>query len=196
MLTAATEACLRRAPGSLSELELIRQLQAPPWALIGKVDYADPTALYPVHFLLFHVLYRLRDELAEQGECLNISPLAISLTMPQTVAGTGPPDLSDPLRTFYLDLGQYRLSDQAVQRMVDDFWAGRVNTRPPAESAGAAARVLGFDDLPDDFQQIKLRFRRTMMKIHPDRGGDTAEVQALNEAFALLRHYFRSGDHP
>lgn len=193
-LGAAVEACLREARDGLSELQLIRQLQAPPWQILGPVDYANPAALYPVHFLLFHVLYRLRDELAERGETVTISALTISLTESDVVAGTGLPDSSDPLREFYLDLDQYEMSEDDITRMVDDFWAGRVRQRPARASATEAAGVLGFESLPADFLQVKYRFRRAVMLAHPDRGGDTEQVQQLNEAFAILRQYFRHGD--
>lgn len=193
-LGAAVEACLREARGGLSELELIRQLQAPPWQILGPVDYANPAALYPVHFLLFHVLYRLRDELAERGETVTISPLIISLTESDVVAGTGLPDSGDPLRAFYLDLNQYEMSEDDILRMVDDFWAGRVRQPPARASAIEAAGVLGFESLPADFGEVKYRFRRAVMLAHPDRGGDTEQVQQLNEAFAILRHYFHHGD--
>ncbi|SFR48718.1 DNA-J related protein [Marinobacter daqiaonensis] len=194
LLTAAVEACLRQARSGLSELELIRQLQAPPWELLGKVDYANPAALYPVHFLLFHVLYRLRDELAGTGEVLSISPLSISLTTPDTIAGTGVPDQADPLRAFYLDLDQYEMPADEVHRMVDDFWAGRTARRPRRGAAEQAAIALGFNQLPADFAEVKVRFRRAVMKAHPDRGGNTGDVQRLNDAFATLRHYFRHGE--
>ncbi|GGY64714.1 hypothetical protein GCM10007071_09250 [Marinobacter zhanjiangensis] len=196
LLGAAVEACLRKARGGLSELELIRQLQAPPWQILEAVDYANPAALYPVHFLLFHVLYRLRDELAERGETLTISPLSISLTESDVVSGTGLPDRGDPLRAFYLDLNQYEMPESDILRMVDDFWAGRVKQHPVRQSAADAASVLGFDALPADFSVVKHRFRRAVMQSHPDRGGDTEQVQQLNEAFATLRHYFRYGETP
>ncbi|MFW5825053.1 MAG: DNA-J related domain-containing protein, partial [Marinobacter sp.] len=175
-------------------LALIRQLQAPPWELIGTVDYSDPAALYPVHFLLFHVLYRLREELAGRGETLTISPLAISLGTSDVVAGPGVPGQTDPLRTFYLDLDQYQMPEADIHRMVDDFWAGRVHQRPGRDSAERAAAVLGFDAVPGDFALVRHRFRRAVMRAHPDRGGDTGQVQQLNEAFTILRHYYRYGD--
>lgn len=193
LLSAAVEATLRQHPQGLSELDLIRALQRPPWSLVGTVDYSSPTELYPVHFLLFHVLYRLRDELLEQGETLTIAPLTICLSPSgKVVAGDGPPDLSDPLRAFYLDLSQYDLSDQAIQRMVEDFWAGRSH-RPQPEELEAALEDLGLTELPSDFATVKHTFRRAVMKAHPDRGGSTEKVQTLNQAFALLRHHFRSG---
>lgn len=195
-LSVAVESVLRAQPPGLSELELIRTLQASPWQLIGSVDYSNPSALYPVHFLLFHVLYQLRDELAGQGEKLDISPLAIRLgPMPAATSGErsrpASPDRADPLRAFYLDLEQYHLSDDAVQRMVDDFWAGR-SARPEQESVQDACSALGLDAPPPDFQVVKHRYRRAVMDAHPDRGGSTAEIQAINHAFATLRHHYRA----
>ena len=63
-LLVATEHILRRHPAGINELGLIKTLQEPPWELIGEVNFGEPDKLYPVHFLLFHVLYRLRDQLA------------------------------------------------------------------------------------------------------------------------------------
>src|SRR5690606_9496697 len=105
----ATEQILRHETHVLSELALIRRLQNRPWNLLGAVQFSDPASLYPVHFLLFHVLYRLRDELAEDGFTLSISPLAIHLGQSHIVGGSGMPDQEDKLRAFYLDLAGYQL---------------------------------------------------------------------------------------
>lgn len=193
LLSVAVEFILRGQPEGLSELELIRTLQAEPWQLIGKVDYSNPAVLYPVHFLLFHTLYRLRETLARQGEILGISPMLITLEQSDALVTDGPPDLPDPLRAFYLDLDQYNLSDEAVQCMLDDFWAGRSPTPADDSELLAAARILGFSRVPDEFHTVKYRFRRAVMEAHPDRGGSTADIQAINHAFATLRTYFRSG---
>jgi hypothetical protein len=167
-------------------------LQRPPWQLIGEVCYHDPEKLYPVHFLLFHTLYRLRDQLVEAGESLQISPLGIHLTLEDIVGGHGLPDEPDQLRAFYLDLSQYRMPEDAIQQMMDDFWSGRPISGPDSEEVLAAAQELGFDEVPRDFPEVKQRFRRAVMHAHPDRGGDTQGIQVLNEAFSVLKAYFRS----
>lgn len=193
-LLIALEAILRDSPQGVSELGLIRALQAPPWQLLGKVDFTSPTHLYPVHFLVFHGLYRLRDELGGQGETLAISPLLIKLGTSDVIAGHGPLAESDKLREFYLDLSQYRLSEQAINAMMNDFWSGQTGQGPAPYDALEAARVLGFQELPERFDQVKYRFRRAVMQAHPDRGGSTEDVQLLNEAFGTLRVYF-AGPH-
>lgn len=194
-LLVAVEHELRRAPRGTSELALIRSLQAPPWELIGEVSFSDPEKLYPVHFLLFHVLYRLRDQLAEAGECLEISPLDIRLTTQPVVSGTGLPDREDGLRRFYLDLEQYRMPEDTIRKMMADFWSGRVPEAPPRSELLKAAKSLGFESIPGDFVSIKHRFRRAIMEAHPDRGGDTESVQELNRAFSLLKAHFRPDRH-
>lgn len=192
---AAVESILVQAREPLSELALIRLLQKPPWSLVGDVDFSDPARLYPVHFLLFHVLYRLRDQLAMDGLTLQISPLRIGISRQSVVAGNGLPEREDALRRFYLDLEQYTLSDAHIQTMMDDFWTGREGARVSAPQAQQAAQTLGMNSIPTEFAPVKQRFRRAVMKAHPDRGGDTAEIQALNEAFATLRAYFTLRNH-
>ncbi|TBW59167.1 molecular chaperone DnaJ [Marinobacter halodurans] len=190
-LLVAVEAILREESGGLSELALIRRLQAAPWKLLERVDFSEPSAIYPAHFLVFHCLYRLRDDLGPAGEHLHISPLDIHLTPGHIASNEALPGDQDQLRLFYLDLSQYDLSETAVQQMLDDFWAGRT----PTTDSGAlneAARVLGFETLPDDFTLIRQAYRRQAMQAHPDRGGTKEEVQTLNAAFHTLRHHFLS----
>ncbi|KMQ74762.1 DNA-J related protein [Marinobacter subterrani] len=190
-LLVAVEHELRGAAAGMNELALIKALQRPPWELLGKVSFNEPEKLYPVHFLLFHVLYRLRDRLSETGESLRISPLNIRLEAQRVISGTGVPDGVDGLREFYLDLSHYRLPEDAIHQMMDDFWAGRSGNGPAQAETRAAAEVLGFEALPPDFSSVKQRFRRAVMRAHPDRGGRTETIQRLNEAFAVLKAHFR-----
>lgn len=189
-LMIAVETILRARPAGLSELDLIRTLEAPPWELLEAVDFSSPERLYPVHFLTFHTLYRLRDDLGSHGEQLSISPFLIRLSPSRVVAGHGPLAESDKLRAFYLDLDQYALSEKTVNQMMDDFWAGRSGRQPAADEVRSAAGTLGFEGLPDEFDEVKYRFRRAVMQAHPDRGGRTEDVQALNEAFGILRVFY------
>jgi hypothetical protein len=190
-LLVAVEHELRQAGATgISELELIKALQAEPWALIGSVNYHEPDQLYPVHFLLFHVLYRLRDQLAPGGESLLISPLRLAIATQQTIAGNGLPDEQDKLRAFYLDLSQYHLPEATIHQMMDDFWRGHCRARPDLTAVSDAAATLGFTVLPEHFPPIKQRFRKLVMQAHPDRGGNTEAVQKLNEAFSVLKAHY------
>lgn len=190
-LSVAIERILREHPQGINELELIKALQRPPWELIGRVNYAEPDKLYPVHFLVFHVLYRLRDQLARSGEALSISPLRIRLSTQDIVSGTGSVGEVDALRAFYLDLSQYQLPEAAILDMMADFWSGRHRRQPARGEVLDAASALGFNDMPASFNDVKYRFRRAVMQSHPDRGGETGTIQELNNAFSVLKAHFQ-----
>ena len=190
-LLIATEHELRaRGPLGLSELDLIRALQGEQWQLLGEVNFTEPDQLYPVHFLLFHTLYRLRDQLAETNETLLISPLRLTLLPVAQRPETTLPASEDKLRAFYLDLSQYFMSNGDIQDMMDNFWAGLPPERPDMDDAALAAETLGFEALPETFTAVKQGFRRQIMRAHPDRGGSTEEVQKLNEAFSVLKAHY------
>ncbi|WP_323750651.1 DNA-J related domain-containing protein [Marinobacter sp.] len=190
-LLLAVEHELRLAgPLGLSELALIKALQSDRWKLIGPVNFARPEQLYPVHFLLFHTLYRLSDELLPDGESIHLSPLRINLFTMDSSARGSQPGPKDALRDFYLDLEQYYLSNIEIGDMMDRFWAGTMQQKPNSESTASAAELLGFESIPPAFATVKHRFRKLVMKVHPDRGGSTEEVQHLNEAFAILKAHY------
>lgn len=191
-LLIATERILREHPAGINELALIKALQRPPWELIGPVNYAEPDKLYPVHFLVFHVLYRLRDQVAGAGESLSISPLLIRLADQEAISGTGVPGEMDRLRAFYLDLSKYQLPEASILRMMDDFWSGRHGHQPARSEVIDAAGTLGFAGVPASFDDVKYRFRRAVMHAHPDRGGETETIQDLNSAFSILKLHFHN----
>ncbi|WP_088828213.1 DNA-J related domain-containing protein [Marinobacter sp. es.048] len=190
-LLVAVEHEIRSAPAGMNELSLIKALQKPPWELLGDVVFSEPEKLYPVHFLLFHVLYRLRDQLSEASESLKISPLNIRIEAETVVSGEGVPNSVDTLRHFYLDLSQYRLPEEAIRQMMNHFWAGTPGQAPAQSETREAAEALGFKTIPTDFPTVKKRFRRAVMHAHPDRGGRTETIQQLNQAFAVLKAHFR-----
>jgi len=181
-LSDALLAALRRAPGGLSEHELFKTLASAGDERFEDRVFHQPLALYRAHFVLFHHLYRLQERLGrERRGQLRISPLCIRLLEDGRAAGTAV-DESDPLRSYYLDLDN--LADTTgddVDRMLGRFWAGLTTNERRRE----ALAVLGLSDPVDD-GQIKRTYRRLAMAHHPDRGGDTARLQTLNAAMAVL----------
>lgn len=176
----AVELALRAAPDGLSEYQLMGRLQAV--GLLAPFDTGDSLSLFRNHFSLFHTLYKLRDQLLAVGaESLSISPLLIRI-VPHARSNRDELDAYDVLRDYYLDLDQLAGTDRRqVDEMLSRFW--RRIQRDSARDQALSA--LGLSD-PVDNATIKRRYRSLVMRHHPDRGGNAAEFQALNEALRVL----------
>ncbi len=173
---------LRSCPEGMNEHTLIRQLQAQDNNILPHGRLHDPLALFQIHFILFHALYRLRDQLwqHQQGH-IEIEPLLIRL-WPYRV---GQQDLSrnDPLRDYYLDLDNLETTnEQDIDDLLAAFWRrlGSGNGRK------TALEELGLCDPVDD-ATIKQTWRKLVMQHHPDRGGDRTKLQIINAAMDWLR---------
>lgn len=173
-------------PAGLSEHCLIELLRKPPHALLPVLRPDDTLGLFRSHFLLFHVLYRLRERLLrEEGGELIISPLQIRIG-PYRKAKAGL-RRSDPLRDYYLDLSQLeQTGERELEGMLSGFW----QRLQAADEREQALVVLELDE-PVDFALIKHQYQRLVMRHHPDRGGEPERMQALNDAFAVLQRYYR-----
>lgn len=171
---------LRAAPEGMSEHVLLKALQARlPGAL--PAELLDPLQLFRAHFLLFHVLYRLRDALRAQGRAeLVIDPLGIRL-LPYA-PGREALAADDALRAYYLDPGHLQTTTgEEVAVLLARFHA---RLKGGASRARALAE-LGLADPVSD-AQIKRRYRRLAQRHHPDRGGDAQRLQAINAALRIL----------
>lgn len=174
-------AILRAYPDGLSEHDLIRELAHDDPAF-GPDAYTDELTLFQCHFILFHHLYRLRDELwnERQGD-LAIHCLKIALR-PYRDGTSDMPVNPDPLRAYYLDLAHLeKTGKQEVMEMLETFWLRFSRQSQRAEALAA----LGLADPVDD-SEIKRRYRELAMKHHPDRGGELEKLQAINAAMELL----------
>lgn len=174
-------AILRAHPDGLAEHELMRKLACDDPAF-GPDAYADELSLFQSHFILFHHLYRLRDELwrQRQGD-LAIHCLKVAL-LPCPGDFDRLPAAPDPLRAYYLDLSHLENTGrQEVMEMLDTFWRCFARSGRRAEALAA----LGLAD-PVDYPEIKRRYRELAMEHHPDRGGEAEKLQAINAAMELL----------
>lgn len=173
---------LKCHPQGLTEFELLEALREHPDTLIGEGRLDDSLTLFQTHFILFHALYRLRESLLAEGEeTLWIHVLRIQL-LPLTQAGEQAMGAHDPLRDYYLDLSHLESTSQAaVDAMLGRFWDRYVRQDRRAE----ALQILELDAGADE-AVIRAQYRRLAMRHHPDRGGDTERLQAINEAAALL----------
>lgn len=169
-------------PEGLSEYDLLLRLRDDHRSGFAPGRSEDPQDLFHTHFLLFHLLYRLRDALRrEQAGDLEIHTLKVRWhatvrSDPQALAQP------DPLAAYYLDLDNLKATTRAdIERMLGQFWArfARFDRR------GEALAVL---ELPEDADadSILRQYRRLAMRHHPDRGGDPARLQAIHAAMAIL----------
>lgn len=174
-------AILRAHPDGLTEYDLMRKLASDDPAF-GPDAYSDELSLFQCHFILYHHLYRLRDELwnERQGD-LAIHCLKIALR-PCPDDAVRLPATPDPLRAYYLDLSHLEnTGKQEVLEMLDTFWLRFAHLGHRAE----ALTALGLAD-PVDYPEIKRRYRELAMEHHPDRGGELEKLQAINAAMELL----------
>jgi DnaJ-domain-containing protein 1 len=178
---------LRAHPGGMSEFELIAALDDP---AINREALADTLSLFQTHFLLFHHLYRLQERLRrERAGRLEIHCLKIILH-PFTPGSGQLPAGSDPLGDYYLDLDNLASTGkEEVEELLAAFWERFVGQDELSE----ALRTLGLEDAAD-FPAIRRRYRELAMRHHPDRGGDTEILQALNAAMAVLARHHRRED--
>jgi hypothetical protein len=183
---------LRNAPEGLSEYRLIQSLKAGHSTHIPHLGLNDRLVLFRTHFLLFNALYRLRDQLWQQGSaCLEINPLCIRLS--PYAAGAAELANHDPLRDYYLDLDQLRDTDEAdVNRLLASFWTRMQG----GDEKRAALELFELDPLRSlDWTAIKQRYRQLVSQHHPDRGGNTGRLQSINLAMDVLRRYYADRRH-
>ncbi len=174
-------ALLLARPEGYTEYELLRELAD---LLADPVrGYGPPLVLFRAHFVLFHCLYRMRPGLLAEGlGSLEIGPLAIRLRPAADGAGRALGG-RDALAAYYLDLSELeRVDAAALQELLSGF-GRRLQAREARSSALAA---LGLDTGADG-RAIERRYRHLVSRHHPDRGGDTARLQEINRAMAVLR---------
>jgi hypothetical protein len=108
---------------------------------------------------------------------------ATSTILPTSATSTASvPVCEDPLASYYLDLAHLdEATEQSVTELINRFWSGL----DAHEQRAQALEVLGLVDPVED-AQIRLRYRRLLMREHPDRGGDTATVQKIIAAYKVL----------
>lgn len=187
-LESALLSLLKSTPAGIDEFSLIKQLAARfPDSLFAEPGaLRDSLKLFRLHFLLFHVLYKLADRLAGEGMDLGINAMRIALA--PSVRTEPALRLNDPLRAYYLDWDQWAGTHaEDVERLLDAFWSGRGGVDDKEVEQALALFEL---DKAADARQIKARYRMLMSLHHPDRGGNTEVVQGINQAFIILKRYY------
>lgn len=184
---------LEQAPDGIDEFSLIKRIavERPDSLFAAPGALRDPLTLFQLHFLLFHRLYCLSDTLAASGRQLHIHALQIGIE-PRPASSPGLA-CNDPLRRYYLDWSEWAKTHEAdVQRLLDSFWNGcRQQSYPTDQEVNGALKVFELQG-PVDGMMIRKRYRQLVSRHHPDRGGDTERLQAINAALLILERYYRT----
>lgn len=179
---------LKQHPKGMSEHALLLWLKEKNHIQLEPDEFHDMMKLFRVHFLLFHRLYQLQDELhaSKQGS-LSIHSLRIHY-LPY-YACEDALILNDPLRVYYLDLNNLKDTNEVdLEEMLAKFWTslGHLDAQAHGyQKRQDALKLLDLDTSATD-KEIKHAWRRLAMQHHPDRGGDEEQIKALNQAVSVL----------
>ena len=179
---------LESFPFGLSEYDLIQELKGST-DLIAENYTETPLTLFQTHFIVFNGLYQLQLDLANNGDkYIEINPLRIRLlSMSAHCGGKAVIESSDEkLRSYYLDMRHLsRTNEEDVNDMLNRFWKHYYS----AKDRLAALDVLNLSE-PVNYDTIKKRYRELVKEFHPDRGGEKAHLQEINEAMDVLKIYY------
>lgn len=182
-LFATLEALLKAHPQGLTEYQVLLHLAEIEVPGFKDRPAGDTLNLFRRHFLLFHCLYRLRDQLlADQQLWLEIHCLKIVLQPAMAKHGGRHVRPTDKLRAYYLDLKNFEDTDREdVENMLNGFWKGYHNDAFRED----ALSVLGLQEGACRLT-IKQRYRELALQHHPDRGGEPETFQRIAKAANVL----------
>ena len=163
------------------EYELLSHLNTQGYFNALDVEVSMTLLIFQKHFLLFHVLYSIHQQRVDDKQgALLITPLDIR-QLDYVEADTQIGEI-DTLAGYYLNLDNLELStEDNVNELLNSFWEMYLKYDKRAD----ALRVLDLKDPVTD-KEIVARYRQLASVHHPDKGGDHEEIQAINEAYAIL----------
>jgi len=178
---AAVQAYLQEHPEGIKEHEFLRHLDELGVFQALDAEVSSSLLLFQKHFLLFHVLYAINQQrLADKQGALQISALLIK-PLDYVEAGTQIGEV-DPMSAYYLALENLTsATEDNVNDLLDAFWVKYLKNEKRAD----ALKALGLNEPVTDTTIVQ-RYRKLVSVHHPDKGGDKDEIQAINEAYAVL----------
>lgn len=184
---------VKSQPAGIQEYDLLKLLQEQ-LPEEERIIRFDNLVLFQQHFLLFHALYRLDEQLIrQQAGKLLIGVLNIQW-LPENAVDSLAGGLkktiikNDPLRDYYLDLNNLTdTSSEDVDNLLASFWV-HFNDDSGKESALALFELQE----PCDLVMIKKRYRELLSIHHPDKGGSVEVTQSLNDAMTILKRCYAS----
>ena len=150
--------------------------------LRSEAELSADLARFQQHFVLYHLLYRLQQQLLE----LKQSFLSIGLAKVQLLAASDLPELAeqDGRRQYYMNWQNfYLMTEQLLEQHLEAFWQ-YVSKGGKASATLAHTEALALLQLADDFSltELKKAYRSLALQHHPDRGGSTQQFILLRQA--------------
>ena len=179
-------------PQGISEYELIRLLQQPPYQLIKADALADNHVMFQTHFILFNSLYRLRHRLlTEQRGNLLIS--ASNIKRLPFSPGEDALQQSDKLQAYYLDWRNlHDTSEDDVDAMLERFWLRMAGISEALDPDTVQQAFTTLELHPNaTLLEAKQQYRRLLHQAHPDKGGDSERTVALKQAFDIASAHLK-----
>lgn len=193
--------------GSLSEFELIKTLQKPPYSLFKQDLFANELSLFQTHFVIHNTLYRLRDIGLAQG-CYDIDTLTTQLSLipfcqrsepkgdllantSQLTANERPEVLK--LREYYLDWRNFeQTGQQNVADLLSRFWQtySQFGSKQQKQQLQFALNAMGFEQIPSQ-SELKAKYKQQSIQLHPDKGGSAEEFHLLQQHYQFIKALVR-----
>ncbi len=193
--------------GSLSEFELIKTLQNPPYSLFKQDLFADELSLFQTHFVIHNALYRLRDiglaqgtfdidTLTTQLSLIKLSQCSTSKTKvvtntSQLTADERPEVLK--LREYYLDWRNFeKTGQQDVADLLASFWQtySTFDSKQQNQQLQLALKAMEFEQIPSH-SELKAKYKKLSIQLHPDKGGCAEDFHVLQQHYHILKSYVR-----
>lgn len=179
----------------LSEFELITRLKSSPWNIFPVDTFQNNLALFQIHFVLFHCLYRLQKSwLEEQTGYLKISALHIQKCPLERnkLEDTG----EQKIRDYYLNWQNFQdTTEQDVDSLLDSFWQkfGSIGywQAPDKKEVSMAFAHFNLSETCD-WKTMRRAYLKAQSCSHPDKGGVQDDAKENSKQFDILKRYFKS----
>ncbi|WP_273021188.1 DNA-J related domain-containing protein [Rheinheimera sp.] len=158
--------------------------------LHSDIALSDDMSRFQLHFVLYHLLYRVQQQLLD----LQQGYLSVELAKVRLLSVSQAPvsDVHDGRRQYYLNWQNFHhMTEQLLDQHLSAFWqhfAAPQSTRLMLSQAEAETLL----QLPAHFNlaQLKKAYRTKALQLHPDRGGDAQQFILLRHAYQQLLELF------
>ncbi|MDP5036183.1 DNA-J related domain-containing protein [Alishewanella sp. SMS8] len=177
------ETLLSRRYGDITEQQLLSLLKLKSFSQVAD----SQLALFQVHFVLYHLLYRIAARWAANETAHIEIGLARIKILPWQDALPATPDTK---AAYYAEWQNYwRMTPMGLTERLNQFWQfyqQRYLSPPDVKlSDDEALRLLALQ-WPCSQVELKKAFRKQSLKHHPDRGGDQQAFVRITLAYKKL----------